>query len=133
MGISPKVNIIAWLEFELASYDVAVQHVSHHAGRRPLLNKIWNLLFTKLCLFWFTFFCCFFCFLVTFITKLSLIPKRTGSNLRINSYLLRTFCPQLGRIKALSLYGSRWALSEDSSFNSYPSRPEVCLVKNMVR
>ena len=31
--------------------------------------------------------------------------------------------------KALSLYGSRWALSEDSGFKSYPSRPEVYLVK----
>ena len=26
--ISPKMNIIAWLEFELTHYDVAVQHVS---------------------------------------------------------------------------------------------------------
>ena len=33
------------------------------------------------------------------------------------------------RIEALSLYGSRWALSEDSGFKSYPSRPEVYLVK----
>ena len=33
------------------------------------------------------------------------------------------------RIEALSLYGSRWALSEDSGFNSYPSRPEGYLVK----
>ena len=32
-------------------------------------------------------------------------------------------------IEALSLYGSRRALSEDSSFKSYPSRPEVYLVK----
>ena len=37
------------------------------------------------------------------------------------------------RIEALSLYGSRWALSEDSSFKSYPSRAEVYLVKNVVR
>ena len=37
------------------------------------------------------------------------------------------------RIEALSLYGSRWALSEDSGFKSYPSRPEVYLVKNVVR
>ena len=66
-------------------------------------------------------------------------------------YLLRTFCPQLRfgqisslaffrwltatsgpvaqRIEALSLYGSRWALSEDSGFNSYPSRPEGYLIK----
>ena len=37
------------------------------------------------------------------------------------------------RIEALCLYGSWWALSEDSGFKSYPSRPEVYLVKNMVR
>ena len=34
---------------------------------------------------------------------------------------------------ALSLYGSRWALLEVSGFKSYPSRPEVYLVKNVVR
>ena len=28
--ISSKVNIIAWLEFELAYYDVVVQHVNHY-------------------------------------------------------------------------------------------------------
>ena len=28
---------------------------------------------------------------------------------------------------------SRWALSEDSGFKSYPSLPEVYLVKNVVR
>ena len=33
------------------------------------------------------------------------------------------------RIEALSLYGSRWALSEDSGFKYYSSRPEVYLVK----
>ena len=37
------------------------------------------------------------------------------------------------RIEALSLYGSRWPLSEDSGFKSYPSRPEVYLVKNVVQ
>ena len=41
--------------------------------------------------------------------------------------------PMAQRIEALSLYGSRWALSEDRGFKSYPSRPEVYLVKNMVR
>ena len=49
-------------------------------------------------------------------------------------YLLRTFLSSSGpvaqQIEALSLYSSRWALSEDSSFKSYPSRPEVYLVKN---
>ena len=28
--ISLKVNTIAWLEFELAYYDVAVRHISHN-------------------------------------------------------------------------------------------------------
>ena len=41
--------------------------------------------------------------------------------------------PVAQRIEVLSLYGSRWALSEDSGFNSYPSRPEVYLVKTLVR
>ena len=41
--------------------------------------------------------------------------------------------PMAQRIEALSLYGSRWALSEDSGFKSYLSRPEVYLVKNVVR
>ena len=41
--------------------------------------------------------------------------------------------PVAQRIEALSLYSSRWALSEDSGFKSYPSRPEVYLVKNVVR
>ena len=36
--------------------------------------------------------------------------------------------PVAQRIEALSLYGSRWVLSEDSGFKSYPSRPEVYLV-----
>ena len=34
---------------------------------------------------------------------------------------------------SLSLFGSRWALSEDSDFKSNSSRPEVYLVKNVVR
>ena len=41
--------------------------------------------------------------------------------------------PVAQRIEALSLYGSRWALSKDSGFKSYPSRPEAYLVKNVVR
>ena len=36
--------------------------------------------------------------------------------------------PVAQRIEAVSLFGSRWALSEDSGFKSYPSRPEVYLV-----
>ena len=43
-----------------------------------------------------------------------------------------TLGPVAQRIEALSLCGSRWALSEDSGFKSYPSRPEVYLVKNVV-
>ena len=39
--------------------------------------------------------------------------------------------PVAQQIEALSLSGSRWALSEDSSFKSYPSKPEVYLVKNV--
>ena len=35
-GISPKGNIIAWLEFELAFYDVEDQHVSHFTVESPL-------------------------------------------------------------------------------------------------
>ena len=70
-------------------------------------------------------------------------------NPRINFYLLWIFCPHLGSSCAVSsfttfwpnftsgllqvIYGSRWALSEDSSFKSYPSRPEVYLVKNVVQ
>ena len=41
--------------------------------------------------------------------------------------------PVAQRIEALSLYGSKWALPEDRGFKSYPSRPEVYLVKNVVR
>ena len=36
-------------------------------------------------------------------------------------------------IEALSVYGYRLALTEDSGFKSYPSRPEVYLLKNVVR
>ena len=34
-GICPKVNVIAWLEFELAYYDSAVQRFNHYAMRTP--------------------------------------------------------------------------------------------------
>ena len=34
-GIYPKVTVIAWLEFELAYYDVAVQCVSHYTTGTP--------------------------------------------------------------------------------------------------
>ena len=49
------------------------------------------------------------------------------------SILDRPLGPVAQRIEALRLYGSRWTLSEDSGFKSYPSRPEVYLVKNVVR
>ena len=49
------------------------------------------------------------------------------------SNLDRPLGPVAQRIEALGLYGSRWALSGYSGFKSYPSRPEVYLVKNVVR
>ena len=49
------------------------------------------------------------------------------------SNLDRPSGPVTQRMEVLSRYGSRWALSEDSGFNSYPSRPVVYLVKNVVR
>ena len=49
------------------------------------------------------------------------------------SILDRPSGPVVQRIEAVSLFGSKWALSEDSGFKSYPSRPEVYLVKNVVR
>ena len=45
------------------------------------------------------------------------------------SILDRPSEPVAQQIEAVSLFGSRWALSEDSGFKSYPSRPEVYLVK----
>ena len=48
------------------------------------------------------------------------------------SILDRRSVPVAQRIEALSLYGSKWSLSEDSGFKSYPSRPDVYLVKNVV-
>ena len=41
------------------------------------------------------------------------------------SNLDRPSGPVAQRIEAMGLYGYRWALSEVSGFNSYPSRPEV--------
>ena len=34
-GISPKVNVIIRLEFELASHEVAVQYISHDTTETP--------------------------------------------------------------------------------------------------
>ena len=42
-GISPKVNVIVQLEFELAYYDVAVQHVSHYAMGLAFHLSVWHL------------------------------------------------------------------------------------------
>ena len=61
--------------------------------------------------------------------------------IRINNWIYKTKKSNLDRpsepvaqrIEVLSLYSSRWALSEDSGFNSYPSWPEDYLVKNVVR
>ena len=37
-GINPKGNVIAWLEFELAYYDIAVEQVSHYnPGTLPVV------------------------------------------------------------------------------------------------
>ena len=36
MGICPKVNVIARLEYELAYYDSAVHHFIHYTTRTPL-------------------------------------------------------------------------------------------------
>ena len=32
---NPKENIIVWIEFELAFYDVKIQYISHHDTRTP--------------------------------------------------------------------------------------------------
>ena len=49
---NPKVKVIAQLEFELAYYDVAIQHISHDATqksllRNPKLEKIWTIWLAK--------------------------------------------------------------------------------------
>ena len=63
--------------------------------------------------------------------------KNSEDQIRIcktqKSILNRPSGPVAQRIEALSLCGSRWVLSEDSGFKSYPSRPDVYLVKNVVR
>ena len=38
-GINPKVNIIVRLEFELVSYDVAVEHISHYVTGTPNFKR----------------------------------------------------------------------------------------------
>ena len=48
--ISPKVNEIARLEFELVNYDVVVQHVNHYIIEIPTpLIKNWKAKLKKKC------------------------------------------------------------------------------------
>ena len=46
LGISPKVNVIAWLVFELVLYGFAVQHVSHNVTSTPFHTTL-NTLFVS--------------------------------------------------------------------------------------
>ena len=39
-GISPKVNVLARLEFELAYYDVKLKHVRHNTMENPINRLI---------------------------------------------------------------------------------------------
>ena len=32
-AINPKVNVMAWLGFELSYYDVTIMHINHYAKR----------------------------------------------------------------------------------------------------
>ena len=34
-GISPKVNVIEWMEFEIVDYAIVVQHVKPYATMNP--------------------------------------------------------------------------------------------------
>ena len=40
LGIHPKVNLIALLEFELAYFEASVKHVSYYAKEIPHLNRV---------------------------------------------------------------------------------------------
>ena len=42
--MSLNVNMIAWLEFELAYRNIAVQHISHYPMDTPLLNHLLTVL-----------------------------------------------------------------------------------------
>ena len=46
-GISPKVNVIARLEFELAYYVVTVQHFSHYTMKTSSIKN--EILTTYVC------------------------------------------------------------------------------------
>ena len=41
-GISPKVNVIAWLEFELTHYKTVVQYVDHYTADTPRCSNIYG-------------------------------------------------------------------------------------------
>ena len=51
-GISPKENVIARLEFELAYNDIVVQHVNHYTSETPPLRNdlVRFVIFCFLCL-----------------------------------------------------------------------------------
>ena len=40
-GISPKVNVILWLVFELAYHNVTIQHVSHYTMGTHTLSLVY--------------------------------------------------------------------------------------------
>ena len=52
---------------------------------------------------------------------------------RTNNWIYKTKNPSLIALRDPWRSGSRRTLSEDSGFKSNPSRPEVYLVKNVVR
>ena len=43
LGNSPKVNVIAGLEFELATYDVAVDRFSHYTTGNSHIRVIYGM------------------------------------------------------------------------------------------
>ena len=40
-GISPKLNVIAWLEFELSYYDITAQQINQYAEAIPTKVPVW--------------------------------------------------------------------------------------------
>ena len=125
---------------ELNVYQLIVFNWNHFEMR--LLNMRINFyLLRTFCLHLGSFLCCFFFHYVS--AKFHLwhssgdLPRpRIGMlSLVTVSPVITAFhscCLSGAADRALSLYGSRWALSEDSGFKSYLSRPEVYLVKNVV-
>ena len=47
-GIIPEVNVIAGLEFELANYDITVQHVGHYTTETSPIQRRLLVLFVQL-------------------------------------------------------------------------------------